>query len=371
VLAHPERLSLRAAIDAACTSPGTVRTLFQPIVDIAHAVTTGYEALTRVELEPRLGPDGWLAAAYAQGRGTALEAAFLRSALGHREALPANCFLTVNVGPAALLSPEVQRVLASAGDLRGLVVELTEQDPVDDYTVLNAALAPLRAAGVMLAVDDAGAGFASLEHIAQLRPEIVKIDRGHVEGIDRDLAKEAAVRALGDFASRLDAWVVAEGVETAAELDALAALGVPLAQGYFLGRPSPAMAGATDEALAAHRAREVRHQAGGLGPLLSAATCVSDTEPPRVLAEAFLADPSLQHVVLVDAHRRPVGLAHRGDRDGGEILCDGLDAELRVLAERVVTRPAVTRFDPVAICDERGAIAGLLPVERLILELAR
>jgi EAL domain-containing protein (putative c-di-GMP-specific phosphodiesterase class I) len=371
LLAHRDRLSLRAAIEAACTSPGTVRTLFQPIVDIANAVTTGYEALTRVELEPRLGPDGWLAAAYAQGLGPALEAAFLRSALGHRDALPPNCFLTVNVGPAALLSPEVQRVLSAAGDLRGLVVELTEQDPVDDYDALNAALAPLRSAGVLLAVDDAGAGFASLEHISRLRPEIVKIDRGHVEGIDADLAKEAAVRALGDFASRLDAWVVAEGVETAAELDALAALGVPLAQGYFLGRPSPAMAGPTDETLAAHRAREQRRAGGALGHLLSAAVCIRESEPPRALAEAFLADAALRHVVVVDEHRRPVGLARREDRGVGAILCDGLDADLRVLAERVVTRPAATRFDPVAICDERGAIAGLLPVERLILELAR
>src|SRR3954471_3982469 len=106
-----------------------------------------------------MSPDLWFQAAYELGMGADLEAVALASALRGRAVLPSKCFLTVNLGPEAVLTPEVQAVLTASGDLRGLVIELTEQAPVDDYPALLEALAPLREAGAMLAVDDAGAGF--------------------------------------------------------------------------------------------------------------------------------------------------------------------------------------------------------------------
>lgn len=374
MLAHPDHRigpSLREAVEAACSRTGVVRTLFQPIVDVTRATITGYEALTRFDLEPRMSPDRWFAAAESLGLGTRLEAVALRSALRHRERLPANCFLTVNLGPQALLADEVQHVLAAAGDLRGVVIELTEQAPVHDYPALLQALDPLRSAGALLAVDDAGAGFASLKHITRLRPEFIKIDRGHVSGIDADGTKVAVIQALGDFASRLDAWVIAEGVETRAELDALAGYAVPLAQGYFLGRPSPAMRPVSDEAVSAHQQRRARHSAGALGPLLERAVCVAESEPPAATAEAFTGDDSVTAIVVVDEYGRPLRLAHRqADREGSPVLSVGLDADLGALAERIVLRPPEVRFDPVVACNELGETVGLLPVERLLLALA-
>jgi EAL domain-containing protein (putative c-di-GMP-specific phosphodiesterase class I) len=138
---------LREGVEAAIGRPGVVRTLFQPIVDLSSATVTGYEALTRFELEPRMSPDLWFQAAYELGMGPDLEAVALASALRGRAVLPPNCFLTVNLGPEAVLTPEVQAVLTASGDLRGLVIELTEQAPVDDYPALLEVLAPLREAG--------------------------------------------------------------------------------------------------------------------------------------------------------------------------------------------------------------------------------
>jgi EAL domain-containing protein (putative c-di-GMP-specific phosphodiesterase class I) len=117
VRTHPDQLTVsdrRSAIEAACRRPDVVSTVFQPIVDVNRATITGYEALTRFELEPRMSPDRWFAAAAALGLGARLEAVALRSALAHRDRLPPNCFLTVNLGPQALLAREVGAVLADA-----------------------------------------------------------------------------------------------------------------------------------------------------------------------------------------------------------------------------------------------------------------
>ncbi len=365
---------LHDAVRRACVEPGSLRTLFQPIVDVAHGTVTGYEALTRIDLEPRMSPDRWFAAADAAGLGPALEARALASALAARPALPANCFLTVNLGPDALLAPAVRAVLAAEPTLRGLVLELTEQAAVEDYPRLQAALGPLRAAGALLAVDDAGAGYASLKHVMTLRPEFVKLDRALITDIDRDETKAAVVDGLGHVASRLDAWIIAEGIETPAELERLAALGVPLAQGYLTGRPAPGMA-TTSPAAAAIRAEAVEREAFGvLGPLLSRALCVAEADGRATAAEALFTHPGEDVAVVVDAHRHPVRLEHRARRREDELttppLCTGPRTTPAELARRVVARPGGRRFDPIVCCDERGRVVGLLRVERLLTVLA-
>ncbi|MDO8186949.1 EAL domain-containing protein [Conexibacter sp. JD483] len=364
----PEQL---AALVIACTQPGTLRTLFQPIVDLQRGRVAGYEALTRIELEPRLGPDRWFAAAHAAGLGPRLEAAAVRNALRARSELPGNCFLTVNVAPEALLSDELQCAFAAAGDLRGVIVELTEQTPVDDYDALLAAFAPLREVGALLAVDDAGAGYASLTHITRLRPQLIKIDRTHVAGIDHDPARVAVVQTLGELGSRLDAWVLAEGVETRAELETVIDLGVPLAQGWFLGRPSPAMAPALPQLQVAHGERARRVAAGALGELLERAVCIAHDAPASLVAQTFASEPAARVLVLVDEHQRPLDLIHRSSgRNGGGVLTVDLATSLPQLVQRLVHRDERVRFDPVVACDEQGAVVGLLTLERLLLALA-
>ena len=102
-----------------------------------------------------------------------------------------------------------------------MVIELTEHERIDSYAALEPALDRLRAAGALLAIDDAGAGYAGLQHVLSLRPDIIKLDRALVEGLDRDEAKRTLVEMIGTLAGRLDAWLLAEGIETGEELDVL------------------------------------------------------------------------------------------------------------------------------------------------------
>ena len=345
---------------------GVLRMHYQPILDTARGTVVGYESLARFRGPPHVTPDRWFAAARAAGVGVELEARALRTAFGARAALPPNCFLTVNVGPEALVAERVAAVFAAAGDLRGVVVEITEQTAVADYDALGTAIAPLRAAGAMLAVDDAGAGFASLKHITVLRPDFVKVDRGLVAGIDTDETKAAVVEALGRFTSRLDAWLVAEGVETTAELDRLLSLRVPLAQGYGLGPPDPVMGPACPKAVALCRRRVSRTASGGLFEVAEPAPQVYSSEAAHL---AFAEDPGVTWVAILDEHDRPVGLIER---------CGGTHPPLNVslaerlpdVARRLASRPAADRLAPVALCDEHTRLVGLVTVERVLGRLA-
>lgn len=346
--------------------PGVLRMNFQPIIDTSRGTVVGYESLARFSGPPEATPDRWFALAHAAGVGADLEARALRTALRARSTLPPNCFLSVNVGPEAMLTAPVAEVFADAGDLRGVVVEITEQTEVANYDALVTALAPVRAAGALLAVDDAGAGFASLKHITVLRPDFVKVDRDLVAGIDTDETKAAVVEALGMVTSRLDAWLVAEGVETTAELDRLLSLRVPLAQGYGVGPPQPAMGAADPEAVALCRRRMSVAACGGLFDLAEHA--------PRVTAAAnapiaFARDPAITWVALMDEHDRPVGLL---DRDGGAHppLCVLPTERLPDVARRIAGRPAQERHAPVVLCDERARLVGLVSVERVLCRLA-
>src|SRR4051794_22711236 len=153
-----------------------VSTHFQPIVDLAGGHVVGFEALTRFNGYPVSDPHQWFEAARLQGRGARLEALALRRALDQRSALPANTFLAVNVAPDVLDRPEVRQVWNSERDLDGVVVELTEHARIDSYVSLEPALNRLRASGALIAIDDAGAGYAGLQHLIGLRPHIIKLD---------------------------------------------------------------------------------------------------------------------------------------------------------------------------------------------------
>jgi EAL domain-containing protein (putative c-di-GMP-specific phosphodiesterase class I) len=360
-----------ARIESVLSDPALVRPAFQPIFDLVRGRVSGYEALARFDVEPQRNPEEWLRAAAEQGLDAAFEAALVEAGLRFRDALPENCFLSVNVSPHTLLSDEMQQVIDNAGRLDAVVIELTERAPVDDYGALLEALQPLRARGGMVAVDDAGAGYASLQHIMSLRPEFIKLDRALVSGVDADPAKLALVEAVGSFAARLDAWLVAEGIEQPGELDAIKGISVPLGQGFGLARPAPAM---DDTPIAGHV------------PPRTAATreeldLVSALSFPRPLRESeltsaeqrFAAESAVQLLVVVDELDRPAGILRRVADEGLErspmrVL---LSEKPEELARRAMTRPLHQRFDPIVACDERGCYVGLLEADRLVHLLSR
>lgn len=222
-----------------CAHPNSVRIVLQPIVDLTHACVVGYEALTRFP-SATSSPAEWFTAATQLGLSGPLEAATIRAALARRTDLPHDAFLSLNVSPHALLSEDVRDALAAPDDLHGTVIEITEQSAVSDYGALDRALVPLRARGARVAIDDTGAGYASLRHVLAMAPDLVKVDRSLISNLHRDPARAAVVETLAALAGRIDASLIAEGIESPEELRALASLDVPYAQGYLLGRPQAA-----------------------------------------------------------------------------------------------------------------------------------
>jgi EAL domain-containing protein (putative c-di-GMP-specific phosphodiesterase class I) len=222
-------------VAAVLDDPEALGMIFQPIASLATGAIVGFEALARFRTPARRGPDAWFDRAWRCGLGPALEARALRLALDC-PARPAGTHLTVNLSPSALSAPEVQAILA--GDLDGIVVEVTEHELVDDYARMTGELDALRERGARVAVDDAGAGYAGLERVMRLEPDVIKLDRALISGIDRDAGRAALVDAFVRFARRTGATVCAEGIETLDELSALARLDVPLGQGWALARPS-------------------------------------------------------------------------------------------------------------------------------------
>ena len=201
----------------------------------------GDEALLRFE-DPRGTPEQWFDAADAAGLGPQLELHAIRKAIAHAYQLPSAAFLSVNASPETSLREDFSQLV---GALHGesLVVEVTEHAAVDDYEPLQRAIDQLRRHGVRLAIDDAGAGFASLKHIVRLLPEFIKLDLFLIRGIHEDPVKRAVVAGMLGVASQIGGKVIAEGVETQEELRVLVDLGVDWAQGYYLGRPGPLPSG--------------------------------------------------------------------------------------------------------------------------------
>lgn len=212
--------------------------VYQPIFDVVRHRLVGYEALTRFSAEPVRTPDKWFGEAAEVGLQEPLELAVIEKALEGLEHFPADTYLSLNVSPETILGGALGQALAGR-PLRRLMLEVTEHALVADYSRMSSELAPLRKGGLMLAVDDAGAGYASFRHILKLKPDVIKLDSSLIRKIDTDKDSRALAAALIRFAEETGSKIVAEGVETDAELDMLRHLKVNKAQGYLLGRPMP------------------------------------------------------------------------------------------------------------------------------------
>ena len=216
--------------------PGVTIAL-QPIVDLATGRLAGVEALAR--FSDGRGPDEWFGDARTAGMTGQLDRLTFASALELLPTLPEECYLSVNASPELLTETTLVDELGNQSiPLERLVIEITEHVPISSYPDLHAALANLRRRGVRLAIDDTGAGYASLNHVLQLKPDVIKIDRSLIANITGDPARRSLVTALVLLALDLGATVTGEGVETPSELETLATLGVDCGQGYLLGHPS-------------------------------------------------------------------------------------------------------------------------------------
>lgn len=213
-------------------------TVYQPVVELEGERIVGYEALARFDDFPRRPPDRWFKDALDTGIGLQLELAVARHALRVLPQIPDDIYLCVNVSPQAAASPEIEALFKECAPHR-IVLEITEHSFVDDYAILAERMRALRRVGVRLAIDDAGAGFASLRHVLRLEPDLIKLDMSITHGIDAQIRHQSLASALLTFANGTSASIVAEGIETQGELDTLRRLGVTYGQGHYLGFPGP------------------------------------------------------------------------------------------------------------------------------------
>jgi len=348
--------------------PSKLTLVAQPIIDGSRAVVTGYETLARFQLGKVAPPDRVFAAAAAAGISDELEALVVHRALELSKTKPPNCFLTINIDPLNFLSPRLLAELDAFGSFAGVVFELTEQHSIDDLRAVRRQLDRLKSRGAMIALDDAGAGYSGLKQILELQPQLLKIDRGLVTGVHQNEAKRALIQMLGDLAGRLDAWLLAEGIEDEDECTALFQLGVPLYQGYFFGRPTAPWAPIDP------RAQELlqRLRRSPLAPRHTVDPLVERS----VLVGPEDAWPEIARVaVRIDATRRPIEMRIVGEdgtrvRAGSELLRIKRDARSTDVALRAATRHERLRWDPLVVVDDNGGIEGLVGMHRLVYALA-
>ncbi|CAN3129294.1 EAL domain-containing protein [Mycobacterium sp. smrl_JER01] len=232
-MARQRELHLR--LTELLAAPSTLTAVFQPVVDLETEAVVGFEGLCRFPVDLQRSPAYWFDVARRLGRGVPLELAALRRVLSHVDDIPEDCFTAVNLSPSSAVDPGVRDELLAAP--QPLVLEITEHEPFPDD--LAECLQPLREGGVRLAIDDAGAGYASFDQILRLRPDLIKIDGNLISGIDTDPAKRALVAGIVRLAAEIGAVTVAEAVETAAQRRTLRQLEIVLGQGYLFGRPGP------------------------------------------------------------------------------------------------------------------------------------
>ncbi|MGZ6496564.1 MAG: EAL domain-containing protein [Actinomycetota bacterium] len=229
---------------------------YQPITDLGSGRVVGVESLARFSGEPPVSPDIWFRRAEEVGLRSELEEKAISIALERLAEVPNNAYVTVNCSPAVACSGALDRLLAGR-PLDRIIVEITEGERIAEYAALNGALADLRARGLRIAIDDAGAGFAGMAHMVELRPDIIKLDIELTRNIDTDKHRRALVRSLVAYAGAVGAAIIAEGIETDRELRALQGLGVHFGQGYLLGRPGQLPAGFRKVHLPSHHLRRL------------------------------------------------------------------------------------------------------------------
>jgi EAL domain-containing protein (putative c-di-GMP-specific phosphodiesterase class I) len=210
--------------------------LYQPVYDINRASVVAFEALARFAGSPPRGPGEWFGDAARVGLDVALETRLIEKAMESFERLPSSVYIGFNVSPNIIVNGQLEKAFAKA-PLKRIVLEINEHPSIRQYDEMAKVLAPMREKGLRISVDEAGGGVESFRHILQLKPNIIKLHMSLVRGIQGDVARSTLAAALIQFAREHRCELVAEGIETAAELSVLKAMGVTRMQGYLLGRP--------------------------------------------------------------------------------------------------------------------------------------
>jgi EAL domain-containing protein (putative c-di-GMP-specific phosphodiesterase class I) len=211
---------------------------YQPIFNLKRNKIVGYESLSRFDTTPYKPPNIWFGEASKVHLGEKLEMMAIKIAIKGIEEFAAGTYIAINTSPEYVLNGAIADVLEGI-DLKRIVLEVTEYAPIRDYADFRKVLEPLRKRGMRLAIDDAGSGYSSFQHVLELEADIIKLDITLTQNINSNNRKYLFTKALCAFSKAVNCSIVAEGVETIEELNCLKELGVDNVQGYLLGRPMP------------------------------------------------------------------------------------------------------------------------------------
>ncbi|HRL20720.1 MAG TPA: GGDEF domain-containing protein [Alcaligenes sp.] len=304
-----------------------VTPVFQPLVDLRSGFILGYEGLIRgPEQTSFYSPLALFDAARQCGRVWDLEelccheliASFRRQGLAGKLFLNSSPDMMMRMLGLARRDCRAGLPQLAGMDWSRLVVELTESERTDSYYHLHQATEMYRQEGLQFAIDDLGEGYASLRLWSELRPEYVKIDKYFVRDIDTDMLKQQLVRSICDIANHAQSTVIAEGIETEAELRTLRYLGVACGQGYLLSRPQPAPPARLEPGLAVlfgpaaghSRPLSQERHAMSVRRLLRSAPAVADNTPTNRVYDLFQSHPDLSAIALL-CDGRPTGILRR------------------------------------------------------------
>jgi EAL domain-containing protein (putative c-di-GMP-specific phosphodiesterase class I) len=232
----PSSVNWREALENACSNLDALKPVYLPVVQLKERHACGYELLARFSGGPAVPPSMWFESAAELGLTAPLERRIMRAGFSTADALPAGAFVAVNITAEALVSKQIQELFNQRERYDNIMLEISEKDSQEPGVA--EALTAFRAGGGRLAVDDIGSGFCNLRDVLTLKPDILKVDRAIIRGVDRDRVKQAIVEGLNTMAARLDIPLLAEGIESREELAVLEKMGVPLGQGYLFGEPS-------------------------------------------------------------------------------------------------------------------------------------
>ena len=225
---------------------GRVSSVYEPIVDVATKTVYGYEALARGPIGTELHSPAVLFEAAEEHRLVfELDCLCRQSGLDGAVGLPEGTHLFLNVRPTTIYDPHfrpdvVTRTLERSGlSPRSVVFEISEKESIANFAAFREIRDEYKSLGFRFALDDTGAGYASLQAVIELEPDFVKVDRSFVAGVDTDRAKQSLVRALQSVADGIGAQLVGEGLDTLEELEMLGKLSIPFGQGWLFGKPTP------------------------------------------------------------------------------------------------------------------------------------
>lgn len=306
----------------AILSERLITTLFQPILDIEKETVLGYEALSRgPENSSLFNPLALFEQAEKDGCLSELELLCREKAIENfvNQGLPGKLF--INVSPTTLLQAthpkgETLHLLAKHNlPTSRVVIEITEREPLCENDLLFEAIKHYRDLGLHIAIDDFGSGYSGLKQWSELKPDIVKIDRYFIDHCDKSVVKKEFLRSILELAKITNTRVIAEGIERTQELELLKNLGVELAQGYLLERPSISPCQSFDECIAAQKLvdipRNTQNYARYIGNLLISQQSILATTNCGKAKQYFEQDKQLQSLVVLNQDDRPIGILHR------------------------------------------------------------